>query len=323
MRNVHDLGRTFKGEGDKGRRNVYDCHRRYTRMNDPRRNMDYKNTLHFVDDKRRPWPKKRTYAEYMENANEAEESGKPVNGVHGRWPLHILPYAQCIHWSVDYMHTMNNVVTDSLNSLRPSHTSGKATKWGKMYQHTNRTFKSGVIKACQKDGIHAHLSGGGVPPWVLSKESCLQKDHKLNRVIGSFTSEEMTKDIMRAGHMNRSHDTIHWANTYAQWCLGKSGPCTDNILEIFDIISILNANNLHGPTMQHKILPRLIDALIIRSGLVPPSECCVTLHEMMHVCEQVLQIGTPRNSLLYKFEKLNKILKGFLQNAAKGNQLCI
>ena len=240
----------------------------------------------------------------------------------GKWPLHILPYVRCIHWSVDYVHTMNNVVVDSLNSLRPSQ-SGGPSKQGKMYQHKNRTFKQGVINACQKEGIHAHLLNKGPPPWVLPKDVCFQKDNKLRRVIGSFKSEEMTQDIMRAGHMNRSHDTIYWANTYARWCLDKSGPYTDNILEIFDIMSILNANNIHGPTVKSTLLPRLINALIIRSGLVPPSECCVTLHEMMHVCEQVLEIGTPRHSLLYKFEKLNKILKSFLHNSAKGKLSCL
>jgi len=290
-------------------------------MNDPRRKRDYNNTLHFAKDETSPWPKKRTYAEYLRNANEAELKGKPINGVLGKWPLHILPYAELIHWSVDYVHTMNNVVTDSLNSLRPSQSGGKATKAGKMYQHTNRTFTTSVVNACKRDDIHAHLYVGGVPPWVIHKDICLKKDQKLKRVIGSYKSEEMTQDIMRSGHMNRSHDTIFWANTYARWCLRKTGPYTDNILEIFDIIGILNANNIHGPTLKSKIYPRLINALIIRSGLVPPSECCVTLHEMMHVCEQVLEIGTPRHSLLYKFEKLNKILKSFLHNAAKGNNM--
>mgnify|MGYP003386452268 FL=1 len=104
-----------------------------------------------------------------------------------------------------------------------------------------------------------------------------------------------------------------------RWCLQDYGDYTDNLIEIYDILSILNSNRLHGPTVDKELFPRLIDALITRSGLVPPSECCVTLHEVVHLCEQVNEIGPGRQSTLYKFEKMNKILKSFAQNKAKGN----
>ena len=188
-----------------------------------------------------------------------------------------------------------------------------------MYAHKNRTYLPGVVSACREDNIHAHLYTGKTPPWVLSKKLCMQIDNKLTRVLGAAYSEEIPRDIMKAGHMKRSHDTIHWATTFGQYCLSDQGEYTDNIIEIFDIMGILNSNRIHGPTLKKVIYPKLINALIRRSGLVPPSECCVTLHEMMHICEQVHEVGNPRNSMLYKFEKMNKVLKSFLLNQAKGN----
>ena len=55
-----------------------------------------------------------------------------------------------------------------------------------------------------------------------------------------------------------------------------------------------------------------------RSDTLPPSECTITLHELEHEVDQSLTIGVPRFSNLYKFEKINKILKSMLKNVAKG-----
>jgi hypothetical protein len=98
-------------------------------MKDRRRLKDdpLNANLHFVDDEKRRWPKKRSYSEYVANAQEAKLTGLPVNGVLGVWPLGILPYAEYIHWIVDVVHTDNNVVENSLNSLRPSYGGSKTT----------------------------------------------------------------------------------------------------------------------------------------------------------------------------------------------------
>jgi hypothetical protein len=328
--NICDVkGRTFKGDNAKGRRNVYDCHRRYLKPKDPRRlresDINIKHNMHFVDDEKGKLPKKRSYEEYRKNGQAAEARGEAVEGVLGVWSLDILPYADLTHWTIDYVHTMNNVTTDSVNSMRPTYggSNSKSKKHkksnDKMYAHTNRTYTTSVVNACKKDDIHAHLYTGQRPPWVFSKQDCMLIDEKMTKLIGACSSEEVPLNIMRAGHMKRSHDTIHWANTFSNWCLSNVGPYTDNIIELFDIMSILNSSRIHGPTLKTVVYPRLIDALIKRSGLVPPSECCVTLHEMIHICEQVHEIGNPRNSLLYKFEKMNKVLKSFLNNNAKGN----
>ena len=84
------------------------------------------------------------------------------------------------------------------------------------------------------------------------------------------------------------------------------------------MMAVLNSNRLHVPTVMGELYTGLIDNLIKRSGLVPPRECTTTLHELLHVCDQVQMIGAPRYSTLYKFEKVNKLLKSFCFNKAKG-----
>ena len=83
-------------------------------------------------------------------------------------------------------------------------------------------------------------------------------------------------------------------------------------------MAVLNSNRLHVPAVRDDVMSHLITYLIDRSGLVPPSECTTTLHELIHICDQVEMIGAPRYSTLYKFEKVNKLLKSFCFNKAKG-----
>ena len=92
----------------------------------------------------------------------------------------------------------------------------------------------------------------------------------------------------------------------------------DNICDLFDIFSTLHATRLDGSLIANELKKKLVNVLVIRSGLVPPSECMITLHEMIHLCDQIHEIGVPRVSCLYKFERMNHILKELLQNNAKG-----
>ena len=181
-----------------------------------------------------------------------------------------------------------------------------------------RSYCAGVKAGCEDEDIFRFLEAPGRPPWVLELDECLEIDKAMTRVIGSFASDEVPLNIMRAGKCEKSHDTIHWAHTFSRWCLGNKGEYTDNVLDIFDIMSILNSSRLDAPTIMTETYTKLIDALIKRSGLLPPSECCVTLHELIHVLEQVEHVGTPRHSTLYKFEMMNKIMKSMVKNKARG-----
>ena len=138
-----------------------------------------------------------------------------MDGVKGVWPLWILPYARLIHWTYDLMHTLNNVITDSNKSIRPTN-SGNKSKNGHLYKHENRTFSQRVVIACKKEGIHDHMWEGGKPPWVLSKSNCKDMDLLCTQVLGWYSSEEVPLNVMRAGHALKSHDTIHWAAVFGR-----------------------------------------------------------------------------------------------------------
>jgi hypothetical protein len=162
------------------------------------------------------------------------------------------------------------------------------------------------------------------PPWIFTKKECIEADNCMHKIIGKCTYEERPLHVMRRGKASNSHDTIFWAMTYARWCFRKKGSQVyiENICEVLDIISMLNATRLNIQYITEVIKPKLIKALVRRVGLLPPSECMLTLHELLHICDQVVEVGVPRVSSLYKFERMNHVLKSVLHNAAKGNVFC-
>ena len=316
----------FKGRAFGSRRTVYDGYRRFLDPTDERRKaksrVNKKTGLHFSFDEDGRTPRKRTYDQYVADGTHCDQqmarlpvdTGYVRNGVKGVWALHVLPYAHKIHWTYDLMHTFANIITDSLKSITTTH-GGRA---GKLYKNDNRTYCDSVVTACENEKIHPYLTGGAVPHWVISANDCVAIDSSQKLVIGSFTSEEFVQNVMRGHHAERSHDSIYWAVVYSRWLLRDRGPVIDNILDIFDTMAVLNSNRLHVPTVNEFTYRNLIDNLIKRSGFVPPSECPITLHELCHVCDQVMEIGSPRYSTLYKFEKVNKLLKSFCFIKAKG-----
>lgn len=136
-----------------------------------------------------------------------------VNGVYGLWSLDILPYASSIHWTMDFMHTTNNICHDMINSIRPTH-SGIT---GLYYNHKNRTYDEGVATACREEKIFPVLNGSLKPDWVLEIDECLEIDRSMNNIIGQFRSEEIVKNVMRAGKAEKSHDTVYWCIVYARF----------------------------------------------------------------------------------------------------------
>jgi len=54
------------------------------------------------------------------------------------------------------------------------------------------------------------------------------------------------------------------------------------MLDIFDIIGLLTSNKLSRESIL-LINRKLLDLLTDRSGCVPPSECTITLHELVHM----------------------------------------
>ena len=143
------------------------------------------------------------------------------------------------------MHTLNNIISDLNKSLRPTN-SGVTTAEGKLFKSANRSASASVITAAQCEGIFVKLDPKKTPPWVLSKHECIAIDTKLTKIIGSHKSEEIPQKVMRSGKASKSHDTIQWATAFGRYVLSNRGIYTDNIVELYDIMSILNSSKLHG-----------------------------------------------------------------------------
>jgi len=281
-------------------------------MNDVRRQKNYRN-MHFGFKESRQKPRKRSYDEYIASGKTAIETKSPCNGVKGIWKFHILPYACDIAWTVDAMHAHNNVVCDMLSSIRPTNGGDK-----QLFKHKNRTTHDKVLNACQAEGIPTSTHH------VLSKADCIRADSVMKKVLGQYSSGEVPRGVMKKGSGRNSHDTILWATTWAPWCLRHKlddDNCVsyfENILDVFDIMGMLNSSSLKVDKFNEDFMLMLLDAVILRSGLMPPTECTMTLHELIHTCDQVLEQGVNRVSTLYKFERVNHFLKTLLQNSAAG-----
>ena len=68
-----------------------------------------------------------------------------------------------------------------------------------------------------------------------------------------------------------------------------------NMLDIMDVIGLLTANKLSRAVIS-TLGPSTTTLQSKRSGLVPPSECTITMHELFHVVDQSYNIGCPRYS---------------------------
>jgi hypothetical protein len=181
----------------------------------------------------REFPVYRTYETYQTNGtkaiklNEAEYKRRlrnkdktafnhiDVDGVYGLWCLKDLPYAADIYWTTDFMHTTNNVCHDMLNSIRPTHSQIS----GAYYGHNNRTYDDKVVAACQDEKIFRCIYGALKPDWVLEVNECIEIDRLMNNIMGQLKSQELVKNVMRAGRGEKSHDTIYWCIVYARFFL--------------------------------------------------------------------------------------------------------
>ena len=143
----------------------------------------------------------------------------------GVWSLHVLPYARLIHWTLDLMHTFSNVIEDCLKSIIPKH-GGRSDL---LYSNENRTYDKKVVTACKNEKIHHYLHKGNVPPCVLTADQCVAIDRSQFDIIGSFTSDEFVKNVMRGHKSSRSHDTIYWASMYSRWLLRDRCKVVENI----------------------------------------------------------------------------------------------
>ena len=284
-----------------------------------RETLTGRNSLQFSFQETGSLPLLRTYEDYLHSAEIAIRTGDPHDGVKGLWCLHILDYAGYIRRTVDFMHTAHNVICDILGCIRPTNGGDR-----KLFQHKNRTVDSVVLKACADEGIHSALRGGD-NNYIFSKAECIAADECMNRVIGCHDSGELPKGVLKRGKAKNSHDTILWAITWARWCLRDKGsdtymPC---VFDLFESLSSLNSSliTVDEGTDRDEMHWNLLRSIIKLSGLVPPSESTMTIHELIHIHQQIFDQGAPRFSTLFKFERMNLFLKVLLKNNAAGNLL--
>ena len=84
-------------------------------------------------------------------------------------------------------------------------------------------------------------------------------------------------------------------------------------LRLYNCIGSLFAGRIRKnllPTMKTE----LYDTLIEHSALFPQSECTHTLHELVHCCDQIEELGPPRVNSLFMFERVNQYLKRMVKN---------
>jgi hypothetical protein len=139
-------------------------------------------------------------------------------------------------------------------------------------------------------------------------------------LLGAY-SIEIPKSIMRLGKAKNSHDTVQYATngwaTYALYDYEESNrdiqKYYDIKLKLFSIISELQSGSMNLDNLQN-LRTRALDILIEHAALFPPSECTYALHEIVHVIEQIEQIGPPRYSTMFMYERVNLTLKRMVKN---------
>ena len=186
------------------------------------------------------------------------------------------------------MHAFTHAVTDTLALLkRPSH------------KKENRLLKFNNRDACRKNRIfpfmYVDLQKKPKFPWSVSKLVEKQHDAKLKNTIGS-KSVNIPQKIYKRGHGKTSHESIMYAiHGWAQWCLHDENnveiqPYLDIKIELFNLLSILNACRIKWSDVNN-IRDRLISLLVNHSALFPPIEQTYALHELIHICDQIPEIG--------------------------------
>lgn len=88
----------------------------------------------------------------------------------------------------------------------------------------------------------------------------------------------------------------------------------DNILEIFDLISEGCSDRFNMTKLNNELLPKLYITLSRREGLMPLTEMTYTVHQLVHVFQDIKHTGPPRFIWMYAFERVNKYCKNLIKN---------
>jgi hypothetical protein len=288
---------------------VYNHHRAFLSERNPMRGtVLYDLQYHFVEEK--TFPNMKSYSDYLYHGRIAPQTKEGVsNGVHGIWDFDQLDYAEHIWICKDPMHTFCNVIMDWIKVLRPS-----------VGEFENRTEKKSVREACKTNKIFSDLfeldqkKQFKKAPWTLSKNEIDKVNENLARVKAPT---RIRSPMINNGGAN-SHDRLIFATQYARAAfkdVNNNVPhIMANMLELFDIIAHLCLYRFHVKDDVDDIFIKLIINLCRREGLLPPCESTYVIHELVHIVDQIHQLGPPMMSSMWKYEQKNKWLKGLIKN---------
>ena len=105
------------------------------------------------------------------------------------------------------------------------------------------------------------------------------------------------------------------------WCLHLDNPGTresyiQGELELPYYVSVLNS----GRIKLHKLNSldtEIKNRMINLTYLFSPTEQTEALHKILHISEQIKDIGPSRFNNLFMYERVNKTLNGMIKNLAK------
>jgi 4-hydroxy-3-methylbut-2-enyl diphosphate reductase IspH len=93
---------------------------------------------------------------------------------------------------------------------------------------------------------------------------------------------------------------------YARMCLPHLIPgnnrVLNNSLNFFDFISMACSDRFNLEYIEDELLPRLYEVLAEREGLLPGQECTFTIHEIVHVFQDIKELdfaSMPQKITLY------------------------
>ena len=295
----------------------YPNHRHYLSEDNMKRNIGAKHgeqhpIFQYTKQDHHRVPLKKTYQEFRHRGKIAERKKKHYKGHRGLWKFDRLSYAEDIGKTKDPMHTMTNVIEGCIKVIRPTKGSFK-----------NRTEDDKVRKACSELNIFMNL---------MTKEK-VGTNYKFKKAQWTLKNSEIDLVHKRLKELNApprvqtpfihnggatSHDTILFATQYANEVfkgINKgSHYIMKNMLQIFDVIGHLCQFKFHREEGISQILVHLINILSDREGLLPPCESTYPFHELIHVVEQIFELGPPMMCSLFKYERKNKWLKGLIKN---------
>jgi hypothetical protein len=111
---------------------------------------------------------------------------------------------------------------------------------------------------------------------------------------------------------------MYGADGWATWCLYcpeelVSDPYIENKLKLFDLLRILNSSRIKKVDVA-SLFVKTIDVLVEHSGLFSPVEQTYALHELVHIVQQITNVGPAKFNNLFMYERVNSTLKRMIKN---------